>query len=916
MSNFLDLNNVDRLFHGTTEIKTLLWGTTVIWEAPAEPTVENLLWNRVFIRGNLSGQPGQEGDSGLGVQFITCQARSRQNSLKMMQGLDITMPYRCVGRTENGIMMWEPVCTIGFENRYSNAIACKPDDDDIWLVAIGAPSAGASGQGIYRHTAYGQYPIPWTKVQAINTIGAGGGSSWGLQFRRMGCNFAWSLSNTQIVYYLNSWGQHNSTTIQGQIYRSTNAGQSFSEMSTNAKINALGRVYALEVDPTDPTVLFAATSNGVFKSADSGANWTEVSNGIPNDAWCTSLQINEMDKNHLRIFVYQTGVFGDTSGEGVYESTNGGASWSRVFAFKGVRVDSAPWDRFDQYIVFANNVAGAGKSRYHSSSHNFVQIDPVPSILGWEAADGFWPKWHGQFRAKGGPDAEAMCGVSWDPEDRDRYAGTARCTMWEAALGDPTEVRNAGMGYAGEAWGECNLNSLYQIEGNPNVFGVGMFDYGLTYTLNGWGLWTRGGAPNPYSATATNIAVAICPDLDGRVVSLGGDYGPASQIFSSSNWGVSYTGHGPTSPTGSYTKSCFLDWHQTNTNFVFTDKYRSSDKGATWEGYWDIDNASNPFPGNATNSGRVVGMCRGNCDVLWALGTDNRTVYRSPDRGVNWFSWYTLPSSVGNDHFLGFYPHPTNDQGFLCYFNNAVQYITGQNTKVQLGGTLPWSSADSIRCLHADPNVIYVMKATNGGPCVYATDDAGATWVDWTDNIPRTAAMRVLDIIQTTGDVIVGGTKGPSMRKGIKMIAPSLLDDPDFSVFDYGQLTPDTGGGSGGSNNDVDLDMTVGNYGAVYYGFDTGVFDTYGSISSTSLFGGTIEMMTIQSSGRFRLEYVEGQIAGLTSIEVLIPGWTGDPVIATWNGSDRYQTGLISGLGTYFATLDGQTISIGFNNLS
>ncbi len=41
-------------------------------------------------------------------------------------------------------------------------------------------------------------------------------------------------------------------------------------------------VHALELDPADPTVLFAATDAGVFRSTDSGDTWAPLNEGLPN----------------------------------------------------------------------------------------------------------------------------------------------------------------------------------------------------------------------------------------------------------------------------------------------------------------------------------------------------------------------------------------------------------------------------------------------------------------------------------------------------------------------------------------------------------------------------------------------------------------------------------------------------------
>ncbi len=123
------------------------------------------------------------------------------------------------------------------------------------------------------------------------------------------------------------------------LWRSTNSGASFS-LVTNGLIG--GSSDALAEDPTDDAVLYVSmtdlgdacgTGDGIFRSDDTGASWTKVSDatmdGLINDANSTG--------NHFEIAVGPTGtvfvsIVPAGAGEvaGVFYSTNDGGSWTRM----------------------------------------------------------------------------------------------------------------------------------------------------------------------------------------------------------------------------------------------------------------------------------------------------------------------------------------------------------------------------------------------------------------------------------------------------------------------------------------------------------------------------------------------------------------------------------------------------------
>ncbi len=107
-----------------------------------------------------------------------------------------------------------------------------------------------------------------------------------------------NYNNPNIIYVLSGDGDSNGGCFNGGyclpfgelrsasngVYKTVNGGESWTKLPdfpdvTNSTIYQ-GR--NLIIHPTDPTILFAATSRGLYKTIDSGANWTKVTIGNEN----------------------------------------------------------------------------------------------------------------------------------------------------------------------------------------------------------------------------------------------------------------------------------------------------------------------------------------------------------------------------------------------------------------------------------------------------------------------------------------------------------------------------------------------------------------------------------------------------------------------------------------------------------
>jgi uncharacterized protein (TIGR03437 family) len=111
----------------------------------------------------------------------------------------------------------------------------------------------------------------------------------------------------------------------GGVYRSADSGLTWQPTGLIATPSSQGPptwvITDLVVDPTNASVIYAATEGGVMKSFDAGGTWVEMNTGInvyppPYQHWIKTLTI---DPNHPSILY--------AGSESLYKSTDGGFAW-------------------------------------------------------------------------------------------------------------------------------------------------------------------------------------------------------------------------------------------------------------------------------------------------------------------------------------------------------------------------------------------------------------------------------------------------------------------------------------------------------------------------------------------------------------------------------------------------------------
>ena len=129
-----------------------------------------------------------------------------------------------------------------------------------------------------------------------------------------------------------------------------------------------GRVTTAVGVPTQPLVYyFGATGGGVWKTEDAGLSWRNVSDGFFKTGSVGALAVANSDPNVVYAGMGEACVRSNfAEGDGVYRSTDGGATWSHVGLaatrqIGRIRIDPRDPDRV--YVAALGNVFGPSRDR-------------------------------------------------------------------------------------------------------------------------------------------------------------------------------------------------------------------------------------------------------------------------------------------------------------------------------------------------------------------------------------------------------------------------------------------------------------------------------------------------------------------------------------------------------------------------
>jgi len=447
-----------------------------------------------------------------------------------------------------------------------------------------------------------------------------------------------------------------------------------------------GRVSAIAVDPSDPTgktVYIGGANGGIWKSTDSGAHWTPLTDNQPSLAM-GSIAIAPSNASIIYVgtgeqdFVSINPTTGGETyyGAGVLKSTDAGANWTQLTGpfvgplsnlVGGARIPAIAVHPTNPSIVLAGIVmtssggADAGIYRTADGGTTWTQILTASGAIGTAVV----------FDPSNGNNVYVALGRGGGNANNGVYKSTdAGVAFTKLAGGLPT----SNVGRIELAIAASSPSTVYASIANSSTSSTRLL--GLFRTTNGGTTWTMvtDGATFDYCGTQCfySHAIAVSP-VDPNLVFAGGSAGTGAgvtitqTVFRSTNGGTSWT-----------------DVHAGATFTVHADQHAFQFSG----------------------DGSV--LYDGNDGGVWR--TDN------PTDAPGTLDWVNLNGTLT---LAGFYP------GFAVDENNANRAVGGtqDNGTIAFSGNALW---DQIACGDGAanlidrkvPSTVYIMCTSGNAPYI------------------------------------------------------------------------------------------------------------------------------------------------------------------------------------------------------
>lgn len=632
-------------------------------------------------------------------------------------------------------------------------VAASPTAPGVVLAGL-APSSGVGGS-LFRSTDGG---ASWSEVASLAGL-----SIYDLEFAPDGSAYAGTLDS---------------------VYKSTDGGASWTQQ--NLGIGANDQVLDLEIDPSDPSRIWAGVAdalgnqtNTLLLSTDAGATWTvRVPAGGPYGF--SSIAVHPSDSN--RVYAAWQGSFG---GGGVFVSSDGGLTWTDRSAglpgnpmqdleHDGARLllcggqlfgsqDVGVWTTSDEGLTWSELSTPAWPLRV---LHD-LEVEPgnPAHILAASAGNGIYESTDGGTTwsfGVGGSGGLSANEVSYDPLSANLtlHVGSSSNAVWRSTDGGST--------YAPSSIGIGQLN-VYSVATNPAdptelaVAYQGLNDGGVQSSVDGGLTWSpeavpgtrwnsvrfdEGGTLYAISDGPTTVAPeALYRRSAGTWTSIGPDQGtlfeselqvmafepgaPSTIVAGGSDFGVA--GHEPT-------------------------LWRTTNGGATW---------TKTYEGPNDNEDVTDVEYVGGTSLLVASFTDfgsgqDGGALRSTDGGASW-----AESSTG-------LAAGCQGSSLAVTAQSSVVLLADADAGTGLGGLYAsadagasWAllnSAGTTRHVEASPLVTDRAFTTHfAAPVVRSSEDGGATLGDFSSGLSSTSFMRGLHL-DAAGAVLYVATNEGAWR--------------------------------------------------------------------------------------------------------------------------------------------------------
>jgi MYXO-CTERM domain-containing protein len=615
-----------------------------------------------------------------------------ERTRKMARPLDVEDPWRSIGPA----------------NRGGRTIALAVDPKNPNVVYAGAASGGLWRMTITGNNYRWEYVDTGFPVLGVNAIAIDPRDSRVMY-----------IGTGEVYGYGRSIGGIHIRNTRGSygigILKSSDGGATWKK-SLDWSYEQQRGVQAIRLHPGNPDILFAATSEGVFRSRDAGGSWEQVHMTV----MAVDLVIHPT--NPETVFV-SCGNLG-SPGAGIYRSTTGGAPGSFQKLAGGL---PANWrgktmlaiSQAAPVAVFADVANESGTIGLYRSLDNGDSWTSIAAGTDWAGIQG----WFSHF-------------VRVHPRDNNR-------------------LLIGGVNFYASNNGGATIQTRGGLHPDHHTFADHPTDPETVYVANDGGVYqsTDGGVTframnNGYTTAQFYNGFASSPRDPN--LALGGLQDNRSILYSGTpNWRPILGGDGG-----------FAAVHPQDDNILYGSSFflrmsRSRDRGASFTALPELAGGScfiSPFFLAPSRPSTIYG--------------GKTFLYRSTDGGDNWQSMNGERALNGNP-IIALGVSPTDPDAVYAATvpgsgRRAQVFASsdGGQTVREVTGSLPDRYYIDLVVSHTDPRVVYITLSGYGSPHVFRSGDGGQSWSDVGKGLPDVPTSALVIDPASPNTIYVGNDLG------------------------------------------------------------------------------------------------------------------------------------------------------------
>lgn len=532
----------------------------------------------------------------------------------------------------------------------------------------------------------------------------------------------------------------------GGIWKTTNGGTTWQDLSNQFELLTFG---AIAIDPQNPETVYAGTGellagwdmntysgDGIYKSTDGGSTWTKINQGIGNSTHVAAIAVSPHNSNIVIAALASGNWFkGNMANEGIWRSTDAGLTWTRVISLQDPNdIVFHPTDPNRVYFSCGGGYTTAGVYYSTNAGGNWVQTNTgLPATTSIRRI---------QIALANSSPSTLYSYIYTNNTDliSKAYKSTDNGASWTQI----SATKNLGGSYDGSTWDDQGWYdlSLAVKPTDPNYVLFGNME--LHKTTDGSSINVVRNVSGPFSGTTAwdspmhvDYHKIVFAPSNPNYIYVGCDGG----IYKSINGGTSWSSVNNLISTIQFYR---LASHPTNENILLGG---AQDNGV----FRTVNKGTSSWSFVSTGDGMECFYDYTNPNIVY-YSTQQGSLVKSTDGGVSNWSDITPVWDTTSAWTTPFAMHVTNHTILYTASKSFWKSTNSGSSWTNISPNAATKTIISFDQSKINPNIfIFVAGVYSTSPQIKISTDGGATWVDRTSKIP-TPNMYIARVVTDPND--------------------------------------------------------------------------------------------------------------------------------------------------------------------